>query len=68
MVTTIQVQEDTVQALKRLQRQTHIDTYDALLKILIQKAQRPHVSLWGKGGKISKDILLKDLRDKHDRY
>lgn len=68
MTTTIQVQEDTMQELKRLQRQTHVLTYDALLKLLIQKAQRPHTSLWGKGGKMSKEALLKDLRDKHDRY
>jgi len=68
MATTIQVQEDTLQALKRLQRQIHIDTYDALLKILIQKAQKPHISLWGKGGKVPKQVLMKDLREKHDRY
>ncbi len=68
MATTIQVQEDTLQALKRLQRQIHVDTYDALLKILIQKAQRPHTSFWDKGGKVSKEVFMKDLRDKHDRY
>ena len=32
------------------------------------KEQRTKRSLWGKGGKISKDALLKNLRDKHDRY
>ena len=68
MTTTIPVQEDTMQELKRLQRRTHVLTYDALLKLLIQKAQRPNTSLWGKGGKISKETVLKSLRDKHDRY
>lgn len=68
MATTIQVQEDTLQALKRLQHQTHVATYDALLKILLQKAQKPSISLWGKGGKLSKEALLKDLRSKHDKY
>ena len=68
MATTIQVQEETMQALKRLQRQTHTQTYDALLKVLIQKAQRPSFSLWGKGGKVKKGVCMKDLRDKHDRY
>ena len=64
MGTTIPIKEDTMQELKRLQRQTHVLTYDALLKLLIQKAQKPHTSLWGRGGKISKEVFLKNLRDK----
>jgi hypothetical protein len=66
--TTIQVQEKTVTVLKLLRDQFKVPSYDALLKILIEKALKPKKSMWGAGGKLSAKEILKDLRDKSDRY
>ena len=68
MATTIQVQDDTLAFLKQLQDQFHASSYDALLKILIEKATKPQHSLWGAGGRMSMKEILKDLRDESDRY
>ena len=68
MTTTIQVTEETVNVLKLLRDQLKVPSYDALLKILIKKAVKPKKSMWGVGGKLSMKDILKDLRDKSDRY
>ncbi|MEK6867663.1 MAG: hypothetical protein AABX98_02455 [Nanoarchaeota archaeon] len=68
MTTTIQVNEETVNVLKLLRDQFKVPSYDALLKILITKAVKPKKSMWGAGGKLSMKEVLKDLRDKSDRY
>lgn len=68
MSTTIQVNEDTVDVLKTLRDQMHAASYDALIKILIEKAMKPRKSLWGLGGKKTMAELLRDLRDKSDWY
>ena len=68
MTTTIQVNEETVNVLKLLRDQFKVPSYDALLKILITKAVKPNKSMWGAGGKLSMKEILKDLRDKSDRY
>ena len=68
MSTTIQVNEDTVDVLKILRDQMNASSYDALIKVLIEKAMKPKKSLWGYGGKKTMKDILKDLRDKSDRY
>ena len=68
MTTTIQVNDDTVMFLKALREQYNVQSYDALIKILIGKATKPLKSMYGALGKMTKEDILKDLRDKSDRY
>ena len=68
MVTTIQIQEDTLDFLKHLRKQLDVPSYDMLIKELIQKAMTPKQSFWGKAGKMGMKEILKNLRDKDDRY
>ena len=68
MNTTIQITEETVNVMKLMRDQLKLPSYDALLKILITKAVKPKRSLWAAGGKASMKDILKDLRDKSDRY
>lgn len=66
--TTIQVNQKTVTVLKLLREQFNVPSYDAILNILIEKALKPKKSMWGSGGKVTIKEILKDLRDKSDRY
>ncbi len=68
MTTTIQVGEDTIHFLKHLRKEYNAPSYDALIKIMIQKSTKPQKSLWGAGGKMTMKEILKDLRDESDRY
>ncbi|HLD72126.1 MAG TPA: hypothetical protein VJA23_00925 [Candidatus Nanoarchaeia archaeon] len=68
MATTIQVNEDTIDFLKQLREKYAVPSYDSLIKVLIGKALKPKESLWGKGGKMKMKEILKDLRNKSDRY
>lgn len=68
MSTTIQVNDETVDVMKVLRDQMQVPSYDALIKVLIEKAMKPRKSLWGIGGKKTMKEILKDLRDKSDRY
>ena len=68
MPTTIQVNDDTIIFLKELRVKYEVSSYDALLKILLKKTFKPKHSLWGHGGKITMKEILKDLRNKSDRY
>lgn len=68
MSTTIQVNNETVDVMKVLRDQMQVPSYDALIKVLIEKAMKPKKSLWAVGGKKTMKEILKDLRDKSDRY
>lgn len=68
MTTTIQVNDETIMFLKSLREQYKLDSYDALIKILIGKATKPLKSLAGAGGKMTMKEILKDLRDETDRF
>ncbi|MBI2666771.1 hypothetical protein HYX13_04115 [Candidatus Woesearchaeota archaeon] len=68
MTTTIQIQEDTLVFLKQMRESFALPSYDSLIKVLLQKAMHPSQSLWGKAGKLSMQEVLKDMRDKSDRY
>jgi len=54
--------------LKLAKEQFHAETYEELLKILLKKAMKPVTSLYGTGGKVDWNEVMKDLRDKSDRY
>jgi len=66
MTTTIQINDDTIKYLKLLRDQYEAQSYDALLKILMEKSMKPKKSMWGAAGKMSMKEILKDLRDESD--
>ncbi|MAF34692.1 hypothetical protein CMO91_02500 [Candidatus Woesearchaeota archaeon] len=64
MVTSIQVQEKTLELLKKLRAQHHVKTYDDVIHKL---AARPRISFYGILKKEGMKNVMKGLRDKHDR-
>ena len=68
MSTTIQVNDETRDVMKVLRDQMNVSSYDALIKVLIEKAMKPKKSIWGLGGKKTMKELMNGLRDKSDRY
>ncbi len=67
MPTTIQIHERTLEILKKIKKDTHSPSYDvAITKIAVASAKKG--SAYGFLGKKSKNWILKDLRDKHDRF
>ena len=71
MVTTIQVNERTLILLKKLKEELQAKSYeDAIIKIANQrmKSKESMAGYLGKKyGKISKEKILNDLREKNDR-
>ena len=67
MVTTIQVQDTTLLLLKKLKEETKSSSYDETIKT-IAISQPKQESLYGFLGKKSRKWILKDLRDKSDRF
>jgi len=67
MVTTIQVQDNTLLLLKKLKEETKANSYDEAIKN-IAIARGKEESLYGFLGKKDRKWILKDLRDKHDRF
>lgn len=67
MTTTIQVREETLELLKRYKEQTKAKTYD---DVIIGFMSRGDYAKQFRGflGKMNRDELLKDLRDKRDRF
>ncbi|MBI4448449.1 hypothetical protein HY641_00285 [Candidatus Woesearchaeota archaeon] len=67
MMTAIQVSAETATTLKRLRQQYHLASYDETIRRMIAHT-RP-LSLKGfLKTKIPMNAILKDLRDKHDRF
>ena len=67
MVTTIQVQDRTLELLKKLKDETESSSYDeAIKKIIITRTKKE--SFYGFLGRKTRAWILKDLRDKHDRF
>ena len=64
MTTTIQIGEDTMQKLKQLQQALNVKTYNDVIKALMQEKK----SMYGFLGRKNMKWVLKDLRDKHDRF
>ena len=67
MVTTIQVQDRTLQLLKKLKEETKSNSYDETIKNIVI-ARTKGKSLAGFLGRRSRTWILKDLRDKSDRF
>ncbi len=69
MTTTIQVSDATMQMLKKAKERTNSTSYDEAIKKLI--AGQPQESLAGflaRKKHYSREEILKDLRDKVDRF
>jgi len=66
MVTTIQIEKTTVEQLKHLKEKMRARSYDAVVQQLI--AKNGPKSMAGALGKKNMQWVLKDLRDKHDRF
>ena len=71
MVTTIQVDEKTILLLKKLKEQLEVSSYDEAITKVVIKHMKPQKSMAGSlkkyTGSLSKEDILKDLRDKNDR-
>ncbi len=67
MVTTIQIQEKTLHWLKKIKQETNAESYDDAINKLIQN-NLPKKSMAGILGKKTKEWIMKDLRDKSDRF
>lgn len=68
MVTTVQIQDDTLELLKKAKEETHSNSYDeAIKKILFLTVKESFAGYLSRPGYSSKQ-LMKDLRDKHDRF
>ena len=73
MVTTIQVGEHTLLLIKKLKAEYQSRSYDQALQKMIIDSFRPKKSLAGSLRKhfpkgLSREDILKDLRDKNDRF
>ena len=67
MVTTIQINERTLDILKKIKDETRSSSYDeAINKIVVSRFKKE--SLAGYLGKKSLKEILKGLRDKNDRF
>ena len=72
MVTTIQVNERTLELLKRIKEQMRMSSYDeTIIRIVSERGRGESMAgslkKYMKRGESLKD-LLKDLRDKDDRF
>ena len=66
MVTTIQINEKTLQILKKVKEETNSVSYDeAIVKMAVEKAKK--TSLAGYLGKKPINKIMVNLRDKNDR-
>ena len=71
MVTTIQIKENTLLLLKKLKEQMNVGSYEEVIKkIVIERASKESLAgfLGKRYGRVSKKNVLKDLRDKDDRF
>ena len=65
--TTVQVTDDTLELLRKAKTETRSSSYnEAIKKIILTRTGKK--TLGGYLGRRPSHQLLKDLRDKHDRY
>ncbi|MBI2582476.1 hypothetical protein HYV87_05110 [Candidatus Woesearchaeota archaeon] len=68
MVTTVQIQDETLELLKKVKEETKSASYDeAIKKIILSTVKESFAGYLSRPGYSSKQIM-KDLRDKHDRF
>ena len=66
MKTTIQINQNTLELLKKVKDNTSSNSYDEVInKIIIRNLNKE--SLFGYLGKRNRKFILKELRDKSDR-
>ena len=65
MVTTIQLEEETAEQLRQMKEVLKVKTFDEVVKKLMKKNT---ASMFGILGHLDRKELMKDLRDKHDRF
>ncbi len=68
MTTTIQIRDETLELLKRVKEQTHAKTYDDVIINFMSMGAYAKLYRGFLGKKWTREELLKDLRDKRDRY
>ena len=66
MITTIQIEGDTMQKLKQLKEQSHAKSFNEVILSLLKK--KHPTALYGILHKEDIHALLKGLRDKHERF
>ncbi|MBI2572674.1 hypothetical protein HYV86_02340 [Candidatus Woesearchaeota archaeon] len=67
MVTTIQINDDTLNLLRKIKQETNSSSYDeAIRKIAADRVKESFAGYLGP--KRSSKQILKDLRDKSDRF
>ena len=67
MKTTIQINQNTLELLKKVKDNTSSNSYDEVInKIIIRNLNKE--SLFGYLGKRNRKFILKELRDKSDRF
>ena len=66
--TTIQIENPTKELLNELKKNYNSKTYDEVIKTLVSKKTKSMYGKLAKGKKISATGLLKNLRDKGDRF
>jgi len=65
--TTIQVQDETKILLEREKKNRKLKTFDETIRVLFRKKTPSFYGIFA-DAKISTKALLKDVRDKHDRF
>ncbi len=69
MATTIQVQESTLELLKRIRKKTHSASYDEAINKLVKKTvPKSMAGALADGKKYTKKQILRGLRDEIDRF
>jgi len=67
MTTTIQINDRTLDLLKKVKEETNSASYDETIKKIILKKMKKE-SLAGYLGRKPFGWIMNDLRDKHDRF
>jgi len=66
--TTIQVENPTKELLNELKKSFNSKTYDDVIQNLVRKKTKSMYGKLAKGKKVSTAAMMKDLRDKSDRF
>lgn len=71
MVTTIQIDEKTLLLLRKLKQELDASSYDDAINKIVIKCLKPEKSMAGSllkyVGKLSRNQILNDLKEKNDR-
>jgi len=69
MATTIKIQNETAELLKKEKEKRHVKSYDeVILGLFRKKGKKSMAGAFAKKKHYSREEILKDLRDKVDRF